>query len=122
MHAQAIVDVWRWQQRSGSGGSMEHGGSCSSLSAAATAVAEALRCQFGVVVVAAAAAWLQRQHGGSCGSLFAAGTAVTEALGCQFGAVVAVAAAAWLQCQRGGDGATSILTLLMFKILPMLQL
>ena len=37
---------------------------CSSLSAVVTAVAEALRCQFGAVVVAAAAAWLQRQRGG----------------------------------------------------------
>ena len=37
---------------------------CSSLSAVVTAVAEALRCQFGAVVVAAAAA-LQQQLGGS---------------------------------------------------------
>ena len=43
----------------------QHGGSYGSLSAAANAVAEALRCQFGAVVVAAAAAaWLQRQRGG----------------------------------------------------------
>ncbi len=67
-------------------------------------MAKALRCQFGAVVAAAAAAWLQRQRGGSCGSLSAAATAVAEALRCQFGAVVAAAAAAWLKRQRGGGG------------------
>jgi hypothetical protein len=44
---------------------IQHGGSDGSL---AVVAAEALRCQLGAVVAAAAAAWLQRQrNGGSNG-------------------------------------------------------
>ncbi len=57
---------------------MKHGGSRGSLSAAATAVAEVLRCQFGVVMAAAAAAWLQRQHGGSGGNMVAVAVACLQ--------------------------------------------